>query len=88
MPTVDITDFCNHMAELFERDPGTVGEVDTLAEHEWSSLSVLGFLALMDRYYGVSLPTRAVAACTTVADLRRLVESAQATSGAPRGSGH
>ncbi|MGA2770188.1 MAG: acyl carrier protein [Bryobacteraceae bacterium] len=65
------------MDELLEAAAGTVQGSSALANLEdWNSLAVIGFIAMVDTEYGVSLPAKAILSCRTVDDLAALVAEA------------
>jgi acyl carrier protein len=60
--------------DLLENDPGTLkGEENLGSLRGWDSLAVIGFIALLDQHFGVSVPSRKILECKTVADLAGLV---------------
>jgi acyl carrier protein len=59
---------------LLEQDPGTLKGDEPLAGlPRWDSLAVIGFIALMDEHFGLSVPAAKINACTSVADLVAIV---------------
>jgi len=60
--------------ELIESDPGTIRGDEVLANiSKWDSLAVIGFIALLDQHFGVSVPAVKIMNCRTVSDLADLV---------------
>ncbi len=60
--------------ELLENDPGTLTGVEALADlPKWDSLAVIGFIALLDQHFAVSVPAVKIMNCRTVSDLAALV---------------
>lgn len=60
--------------ELLENDPGAIKGSDALASFaRWDSLAVIGFIALLDQHFGLSVPASKILECKTVADLAALV---------------
>ena len=63
------TDFLRLLDELLEQEPGTL-HIDTRLEAcGWSSLAVVGFMALVDEHFETTVSPGAVARCETVSDL-------------------
>lgn len=68
-------EFLTLLDELFELPPGTLTGEELLSELGiWDSTAALGFMALVDEHYGLTLSPKQFARCTTVADLVALVE--------------
>jgi len=64
------TDFYALIEEIVEADSGTVGGQDVLSDLEgWDSLSVVQFIAVMDKKTGTTPTAAKVVAAKTVADL-------------------
>ena len=60
--------------ELLEIDPGTIKGDEVLAHlPKWDSLAVIGFIALLDQHFSVSVPAARIMGCKTAADLAGLV---------------
>jgi acyl carrier protein len=63
-------EFLNELDELVEADPGTLTGTETLRDLEgWNSLTVMGFIALIDEKFGTSVPANRIAEAKTVNDL-------------------
>jgi acyl carrier protein len=66
-------EFMNKLEELLEIDANTLVMTTLLADvREWNSMAVLAFIAMADEDFGTSPSPKAIAACTTVADLMAL----------------
>jgi acyl carrier protein len=66
-------EFLRLLDELFELPAGTLTGRESLAElGKWDSTTMLGFMALADEHYGVTLSPRQFAACALVDDLLAL----------------
>jgi len=60
--------------ELVENDLGTITGTENLTDiPKWDSLAVIGFIALLDQHFAVSVPAVKIIACRTVDDLASLV---------------
>ncbi len=60
--------------ELLENQPGTIAGNEILTQFSnWDSLAVIGFIALLDQHFSVSIPAAKIIECKTVADLADLV---------------
>ena len=67
-------DFFLLMDELLENEPGVVtGNEDLTQLPKWDSLAVIGFIAVLDQHFSVSVPAAQILSCKTVADLADLV---------------
>jgi acyl carrier protein len=61
--------------ELMDLEPGTLTGQESLADLEgWSSLAVIGFIAVADEH-GVEVTPGSIAKCKTVDELVRLLGS-------------
>jgi len=68
------TQFYGLLDELLENDPGMLtGDAVLASLPRWDSLAVIGFIALLDQHFGVSVPAVKIAECRTVDDLAALV---------------
>ena len=68
-------EFLLSMDELLELPAGTLKGNEALEEMEqWNSLSMVGFLALVDTHNGLKLSPRQIANCATVSDLLQLAK--------------
>lgn len=60
--------------ELLENEPGTIAGDEKLAElSKWDSLAVIGFIAVLDQHFSLSVPAARILNCKTIADLADLV---------------
>ena len=60
--------------ELLENEPGTFKGDEVLADQpKWDSLAVIGFIALLDQHFTVSVSGVKILECKTVSDLAGLV---------------
>ena len=66
-------EFVHLIEELLELDSGTLDGTERLDEINMTSLAVIGFIALVDEQFGVTIPPRKIADCVTVADLAALL---------------
>jgi acyl carrier protein len=67
-------DFFLLLDELLENEPGTIRGEDVLANMpRWDSLAVIGFIALLDQHFAVSVPASSINNCRTADDLAALV---------------
>jgi acyl carrier protein len=67
-------DFLLNINELLELEPGTIDLDSQLAGIEsWDSLTVVGFIALIDEKFELVVPASKIASCHTVSDLMTLV---------------
>jgi acyl carrier protein len=67
------TELLRSLEELMDLEPGALIGEESLADLAgWSSLAVIGFIALADEQ-GVAVSPSAIANCKTVDDLLRLV---------------
>lgn len=75
-----MSDFYIGIAEILEIDPirCTPNFVLVEGEADWDSLAVISMIALIDELFNCTVSGQALSACTTVADIDRLVESARA----------
>lgn len=68
-------DFLLSIHELLELEPGTVDMDSQLAGIEsWDSLTVVGFIALVDEKFETVVSASKIDKCNTVGDLIMLVE--------------
>ena len=64
------SEFLKAIDEVIEADPGTLQGPEELANvSEWNSLAVLGFIAMVDERFSVTVSAKRLAACKTVNDL-------------------
>ena len=67
-------DFFLLIDELLEYAPGTIQGDEPLAGLlRWDSLAVIGFIALLDQHFSVSVPATRILNCKTAADPADLV---------------
>ena len=67
------TKLLDAICELLEVPTGSLHGTEILQGFEnWSSLTVLGFLAYVDENYGVTLSPEKIMACKTVSELASL----------------
>lgn len=67
------TQFFALLDELLELPSGTIKGSETLAALEkWDSLAVIGFIALLDQHFGITVPAARILECKSVADLAAL----------------
>ena len=65
--------FYNIIAEIIEEDPGSVSGHELLTDLEgWDSMSVVGFLAAMDKHLSLEVSPKELINATSVADLLAL----------------
>lgn len=62
-------DFLLLLDEVIEAQAGTLTGAEALQDIAWDSLSVLGFIALMDERFGVAVSPKKLSKCKTVYDL-------------------
>jgi acyl carrier protein len=66
--------FYTLLDELLEQDPGTIkGEELLTSLQRWDSLAVIGFIAMLDEHFSISVPAARIIACKSVPDLVALV---------------
>lgn len=66
--------FYNILDDIIEEDPGTISGDELLADLEgWDSLSVVAFIAAMDKHLGVAVTPKKLVEAASVADLMDLV---------------
>jgi acyl carrier protein len=67
-------EFLKNFENLLEVNPGTIKEDQALGDlNEWDSLAVIGFIAMADEQFGVSLPSQEIGEAKTVLDLIALL---------------
>ncbi len=69
-------EFYEGLAEILEIDASEVSPDLVLADHSWDSLAVVSTIALVDECFNVMLPSQALIACKTVADIEVLIKGA------------
>ena len=66
-------EFFRRLDDLMELDPGTIKGGEKLVElGRWESITVLGFMAMMDERYGIDVSPSRLMECQTVDDLYAL----------------
>lgn len=67
-------EFLHLLDEIIEAPPGTLQGEETLSTIEgWDSLAVVGFIAVVDQHFRVTLSASKLSACKTVPDLIALL---------------
>jgi acyl carrier protein len=66
------------LQETLELAPGSLSLSDSLEDHGWDSLAILGFISAVDSELDVTLDAAKLADATTPADLLALVNEAAA----------
>jgi acyl carrier protein len=67
-------EFLNHLEEIIEADPDTLSGNEELKElKKWDSLAIVGFIAMVDEKFGITLAGKTIQACKSVEDLMSLV---------------
>ena len=67
-------DFFLLIDELLENEPGVITGNEVLTQlPKWDSLAVIGFIAVLDQHFSVSVPAAQILGCKTVDDLAGLV---------------
>lgn len=65
--------FFQLLDEMLELDPGSIRSGQRLADiPKWDSLAIMGFIALLDEHFGLSVPATKINECVTVDDLAAL----------------
>lgn len=74
-----MSEFYDGMAEILEVEADKISPEFSLhsADAAWDSLAVVSTIALVDDCFNVMLDGQALAACVTVADVERLIETAK-----------
>ncbi len=69
------TEFLLLLDDLFELDAGTIGGGDTLQDIEgWSSLTLIGLIALIDDEFDLRIAPDSILNCRTVGGLIELLD--------------
>jgi acyl carrier protein len=72
--TLNTDDFYHKLDEILDIPAGTLKGGESLKEFDgWDSMAMLGFIALADEIYGVTIPAKRIPACQTVDDLAGLI---------------
>ena len=62
--------------ELLEQETGTIKGQELLTSlQRWDSLAVIGFIAILDEHFSISVPAARIIACKSVPDLVAIVEA-------------
>lgn len=74
-----MSEFYAGIAEILEVDESVINPAFDLhsAEAAWDSLAVVSVIALVDDCFNVMLNGQALSACSTVADIEALIETAK-----------
>ena len=74
-----MSEFYAGIAEILEVDESAINPTFDLhsAEAAWDSLAVVSVIALVDDCFNVMLNGQALSACSTVADIEALIETAK-----------
>lgn len=71
---LNTTDFYRKLDEVLDLPPGTLKGGEALSGFDgWDSMAMLGFIALVDENYAVTIPAKRIPACRTVDDLAGLI---------------
>ena len=72
-------EFLSGLDELVELTPGTLKGPEKLEElDQWTSMAIVGFIALADTYNGTKLGPTQIGKCLTINDLLALAKVEQA----------
>ena len=72
--TLNTADFYRKLEEVLDLAPGTLKGGEALSGLDaWDSMAVLGFIAVADENYGVTIPPKRISECRTVDDLAGLI---------------
>jgi acyl carrier protein len=72
-------EFLRLLESTLGQPAGSISPASRLDALGWDSMSELSFIAMADSKLGVQVAARAIAECTTVADLVKLLGAAVAT---------
>lgn len=68
-------EFLAEVDQLVYLEPGTLKGPEKLEDlDQWTSIAIVGFIALADTYNGTQLGMTQIARCSTVEDLLKLVK--------------
>jgi acyl carrier protein len=68
------SEFLLRLDEMLELEPGTLTGTELLTElPRWDSLAIIGYIALLDEHFGVSVPASKINGCQSLAELLALV---------------
>lgn len=76
------SEFIHLLEELLEQPADTLTGSDALDDHGWDSMTIVGFLAMVDEHFGFTPPPAAIAKCRVVEDLIALLGDRVAVSAA------
>jgi len=68
-------DFLTEFADILEIDETELKKSYTLSEDDWTSLALIGMIALIDEHYDVTIRIDALVACRNLDDLHKLITS-------------
>jgi acyl carrier protein len=72
--TLDRAAFYRRLDEILDIPAGTVKGGEVLSVFDgWDSMAMLGFIALADEHYSITVPAKRIPACVTVDDLADLI---------------
>lgn len=67
------TQFYGLVDQLLELEPGTIRGDTVLGDlSQWDSLALIGFIALLDQNFGISVPAAKILECKSASDLAAL----------------
>lgn len=67
-------EFLDHIEEIIEADPGTLTGDEKLTDlKKWDSLAIVGFIAMVDEKFGITLPGKSIQQCKSIPDLVALI---------------
>lgn len=70
------TRLLTELEKLLELDPHTLNGGERLCDLPWDSISMIGYIAMLDAEFGLAVPSVKLATCKTVDELLRLALSA------------
>jgi acyl carrier protein len=63
-------EFLNRIEEIIEVDAGSLNGDEVLDDLEdWDSLAVMGFIAMVDKHFGITLDAEKIGQCRSVNEL-------------------
>lgn len=72
--SVTKSEFLLRLDEMLELEPGTLKGTELLTElPRWDSLAIIGYIALLDEHFGVSVPASKINGCRSLEELLALV---------------
>lgn len=74
---IETDQFYRDLELVLECDPGTINGSQQLSTLNWDSLAILGFIAMADQKYSVTVPVAHVVESSTVADLLITIRRSQ-----------